>query len=143
METDEPCNVRLWVVAPTVSDEVGVMVVRAVRLVMSLFTPLAAAPRLVRAPEALVAPVPPLVTGRAVDRVRAPNVGDEVVAMSCGKDNVKLPLPLTITWLGVPVTEPTPLPVATMLLPDMVKPLPRPMLSVKPPTLRTPLFCRD
>ena len=34
-------------------------VVKPVRLVMSLFAPDAAAPRLVRAPEAVVAPVPP------------------------------------------------------------------------------------
>jgi hypothetical protein len=66
-----------------VNDEVGLMVVRAVRLVMSLLMPLAAVPRLVLAPAALVAPVPPLVTGRAVDKVRALKVGDEVVAMSC------------------------------------------------------------
>ena len=59
------------------------MVVRAVRLVMSLLVPLAAALRLDLAVVALAAPVPPLVIGRAVDRVRALKVGDEVVAIPC------------------------------------------------------------
>ena len=79
METVEPWRVRLWVVAPTIRAEVGVMVVRAVRLVMSLLVPLAAALRLVLALAALMAPVPPLVTGRAVERVRAAKVGLAVV----------------------------------------------------------------
>jgi hypothetical protein len=66
-----------------VNDEVGLMVVRAVRLVMSLLMPLAAAPRLVLAPAVLVAPVPPLVTGRAVVRVRAAKVGLDVMLIPC------------------------------------------------------------
>ena len=124
METDEPCNVRLWVVAPTVSDEVGVMVVRAVRLVMSLFTPLAAAPRLVRAPEALVAPVPPLVTGRAVLRVRALKVGLAVVLIPCIVSTLPLVTdklfelneakPLTVSVASWMVIVP---PAVTMLVP--------------------------
>jgi hypothetical protein len=83
MDIAEPCKVRLWLLAPTVNDEVGVMAVRAVRLVMSLFTPLAAALRLDLALVALMAPVPPLVIGRAVLRVRAEKVGVEVVAIPC------------------------------------------------------------
>jgi hypothetical protein len=49
---------------------------------MSLLAPDAAAPRLVRAPAAVVAPVPPLPTVNAVLSVNALNVGELVVAMS-------------------------------------------------------------
>ena len=48
---------------------------------MSELAPLAAAPRLVLAPEAVVAPVPPLVTLKAVDKVKPPKVGVELVPM--------------------------------------------------------------
>jgi len=50
---------------------------------MSLLAPLAAVPRLERAPAALVAPVPPLRTGNAVDRVKPVKVGLLVVAIPC------------------------------------------------------------
>lgn len=54
-----PCNVRFWPVLPIVKLAPGVIAVREVRLVMSELAPLAAAPRLLRAPKAVVEPVPP------------------------------------------------------------------------------------
>ena len=58
-----PCKVSVWLVAPIVKVELGVIEVSAVRLVMSPFVPEAAAPRFVLAPEAVVALVPPFAIG--------------------------------------------------------------------------------
>ncbi len=56
-------KVAFWTVG------VLVMVLRAVRLVMSPLTTEAAAPRLVKAPPAEVAPVPPLATWTVPDQL--------------------------------------------------------------------------
>lgn len=50
---------------------------------MSVFAPLLAAPRFVRAPAAVDAPVPPLVTANGVFSVRALNVGALLTLISC------------------------------------------------------------
>ncbi len=58
------------------------MAVTAVNEVMSELAPLAAAPRAVLAPEAVVEPVPPLVIASGVVfRVKPAKDGDEVVAI--------------------------------------------------------------
>ena len=86
-----PCRVRFKLDEPTVSAADGVIVLSAVVLVMSALAPEAAAPRLVRAVLALVAPVPPSATLKAVVNVSALNAGLEPVAISCGVDNVIVP----------------------------------------------------
>ncbi len=96
-----PFWVRLAVPVPpwaTVS-----AVVRPVRLVISEFGPAAAAPRLVRAPAIVIAPVPPEVTGKAVLSVSALKVGLEVVA----KLWLMVESPVRVSVLGVvpPVIE--------------------------------------
>src|SRR5882762_6140631 len=86
---------------------------------MSLLAPLAAAPRFVRAPPALVEPVPPLPTDRAV-----PSVNEPVI----------LPLPLMVTV--VPLSEiiespmvwaPVNLASALVVPPGVVTPPPTPV----------------
>jgi len=78
---------------PTVMLEApSLMAVTVVSEVMSELAPLAAAPRLVLAPAAVVEPVPPLVTASGVVlRVKPPKVGVELVPMSWGRDSVILP----------------------------------------------------
>jgi hypothetical protein len=78
----EPCRVKVAPVLPTVMlDAPSFIAVTVVSEVMSELAPLAAAPRLVLAPDAVVEPVPPLVTLKAVDRVKPAKVGDEIVAI--------------------------------------------------------------
>ena len=83
-----PCKVKLWFVEPIVKPALGLMLVRPVSEEISLFTPLAAAPMLVRADDADVAPVPPLVTARALLSDKPANDGDEVTAMFWGRATV-------------------------------------------------------
>jgi hypothetical protein len=67
-----PCKVKACPLAPTVRAPLGVMVLRAVVLVMSPFAPEAAAPRLLRAVAALLALVPPLAIGNKPVKVMFP-----------------------------------------------------------------------
>ena len=108
----EPCKSRIPPVLPTVMvDAPSFMAVTVVSEVMSELAPLAAALRLVLAPEAVVAPVPPLATLKAVDNVKPPKVGVELVPMFWGRDSVIAPVDeLALTWLAVPVILLTPEP---------------------------------
>jgi hypothetical protein len=108
----EPWRVKLAPVLPTVMAEAPLfMELTVLREVMSELAPLAAATKLVLAPAAVVEPVPPLATLRAVDRVKPPKVGVEVVPILWGRDRVTAPVEAeAITWLVVPVILATPLP---------------------------------
>jgi hypothetical protein len=78
----EPCRARTPPVLPTVMVEApSLMAVTTVSEVMSELAPLAAALKLPLAPEAVAAPVPPLATLKAVDKVRPPKVGVELTPM--------------------------------------------------------------
>ena len=78
----DPCRAKIAPLLPTVIVEPPLfMALTVVSEVMSELAPLAAAPRLVRAPAAVIAPVPPLATLRAVPRVKPPKVGVELVAI--------------------------------------------------------------
>ena len=78
----EPCRFNTPPVLPTVMVAApSLMAVTAVSEVISELAPLAAALRLVLAPDAVVAPVPPLATLNAVDKVKPPKVGVELVPM--------------------------------------------------------------
>ena len=89
--------------------------VKPVRLVISLFAPDAAAPKAVRAPDAVVAPVPPYVIAIAVPF----HVPDVIV--------VKLALPVAVNAVNV---------AAAGVVPPMVVPL------IVPPVIATALaFC--
>ena len=82
VEATEPWRVRLAPVLPTVMAEAPLLMAETVvSEVMSELAPLAAAPRLVLAPPAVVEPVPPLATVRALPRVKPPKVGVELVAI--------------------------------------------------------------
>ena len=77
-----PCRFSCWPLLPMVRVALGLlMVVRAVRDVMSALVPLPAALRLALAPEAVVAPVPPLVIARALSRVMLKKLTLDVVVM--------------------------------------------------------------
>jgi hypothetical protein len=108
----EPCRFNTPPVLPTVMVAApSLMAVTAVSEVISELAPLAAALRLVLAPDAVVAPVPPLATLKAVLKVRPPKVGVELVPMFWGKDSVIAPVEaLALTWLAVPVMLLTPEP---------------------------------
>ena len=108
----EPWRVKLAPLLPTVMAEAPLfMELTVVNEVMSELAPLAAAPRLVRAPLPVVAPVPPLATLKAVLRVKPPKVGVEAVPILWGRDSVTAPVEAeAITWLVVPVMLATPLP---------------------------------
>src|SRR5512141_1465340 len=107
------------------------MVLRAVVLVMSLLAPLAAAPRLVRAPAAVVLPVPPLPTVKALLRVRPAKVGLAVVAMFWMVLMTPAPLSVKLALLKVAI----PLVVASALASLMVMVLPTPavLLMIRAP----------
>ena len=78
----EPCKARIAPVLPTVIVEAPLfMALTVVSEVMSELAPLAAAPKLVLATPALVAPVPPLATVKALPRVKPPKVGVDTVAI--------------------------------------------------------------
>jgi len=78
----DPCKANIAPVLPTVMVEAPLfMALTVVSEVMSELAPEAAAPRLVRAPAPVIAPVPPLATLKAVVRVKPPKVGVEVVAI--------------------------------------------------------------
>lgn len=76
-----PCSVKPCEAAPSVKLLLGVIVLSAVVLVMSLLAPVTAELRFDRAPAAVMAPVPPLAILKAVDKVRPLKVGDDEVAM--------------------------------------------------------------
>jgi hypothetical protein len=76
----EPCRVIVAPLLPTVILEApSFMAVTVVNEVMSELAPLAAAPKSVLAPEAVLEPVPPLATVKALPKVKPPKVGVEVV----------------------------------------------------------------
>ena len=112
VELAEPWRAKIAPELPTVMVEPPLLIaLTVVSEVMSELAPEAAAPRLVRATPAVVAPVPPLATLKAVPRVKPPKVGVELVAMLCGNDKVTAPVEaLATTWLAVPVILATPLP---------------------------------
>ena len=119
MELALPCNVKAWVVAPTVKAPVGVMVLSPVAvanadvLVMSELAPLAAAPRLVRAPPAVEEFVPPLAIGNRPVKVISPLT-------------LRLILPLALTAT---------VPLALGMVMDLLEPagVVNPRVLVKPP----------
>jgi hypothetical protein len=75
-----PCRVSTPPVLPTVMVAApSLTAVTAVNEVMSELAPLAAALRSVLAPAAVVEPVPPLRTVKALPKVKPPKVGVEVV----------------------------------------------------------------
>src|SRR5450631_273817 len=79
--------------APVPPSPVASGVVRPVRAVMSAFEPLAAAPRLTRAPAAVLAPVPPLRTPTMPETVVAVAALREVLTLIvAGKDRVTPPV---------------------------------------------------
>lgn len=84
-----PWRVNDWPVAPIVNAPEGVMVLSAVVEVISLFAPLAAAPKLLLAPPALLEPVPPLATGSWPVKVISP-VADNAILPEA--ETAKVPL---------------------------------------------------
>jgi len=122
-----PCRVNCWLVEPTVRAALGVMVFRAVVLVMSLLAPFTAAPRLLLAPAAVVAPVPPLPNAKALLRVRPANVGLEVVAMFW----MVLMVPVPLSWKLVALKVAIPLVEASALALLMVTVVPIPVLLAR------------
>jgi len=138
-----PWRLRFLVVLPMVKPLAGLlMVVRAVRLVMSPLAPLAAAPKLARALVALSAPVPPLPMLKPLVKDRLAKLGLDVVFRSWGKLKVNEPpvLSVTVTWLVVPVRPVTPVLVRLPLV--KLRPVLTAMAPLAPPILVTVVLGR-